>query len=292
MKVWLSLPFLQPAGLRQLTLAAEAAGVDGLALSDHPCVPVHFSSPYPYGGGKPAVLPPETQLPDPLVTAAALASATSRVRFMTAVLIAPLRHPVMLAKEVATVSALGDGRFDLGVGIGWLREEFEALGRTDFGRRGAVLDEMLDLLPRLWTGRPVAHEGQHFSFDAIAVNPVPPGPVPLFVGGTSDAALRRCAAHADGWVGVNHTVEELAAVLGRLHEEREKAGTASRPFEIRTGLRGRVTPERVAAMRDLGVGAFLLAPWQIGPRRESVHEPPVPTLIQELPAMVELVRSA
>ncbi|MBN9109400.1 MAG: TIGR03619 family F420-dependent LLM class oxidoreductase [Pseudonocardia sp.] len=292
MKVWLSLPFLQPAGLRELTVAAEECGVSGLALSDHPCVPMDFSSPYPYGRGKPAVLPPETQLPDPLIVAAALTAATSRVRLMTAVLIAPLRHPVMLAKEVATVSALGAGRFDLGVGVGWLREEFEALGRKDFSRRGAVLDEMLDLLPHLWTGHPVAHAGQHFSFDAIAVNPTPAAPVPLFVGGTSDAALRRCAKHADGWVGVNHTAEELAAILGRLREEREKAGTADRPFEVRTGLRGRVTTERVRALRDLGVDAFLLAPWQVGPRRESVHEPAVSTLIEELPAMVELLRTA
>lgn len=291
MKVWLSLPFLPADGLRTLTSVAEEVGVAGLSLSDHVCVPVSITSPYPYGS-KPVALPPETLLPDPLIVAAALAATTTRVRFMTGVIIAPLRHPITLAKEVATVATMSGGRFDLGVGVGWLREEFAALGRTDFDRRGSVTDEILSLLPELWSGRTVAHDGHHFTFDAVAVNPVPPVPVPLFVGGCSDAALRRSATFADGWVGANHTVDELSSILARLAEARAKAGTDDRPFEIRTGLRSTVTPERIAALRALGVDSFLLAPWQIGQRRESVHDLPVEALADALPPLLESILQA
>ncbi|WP_143020248.1 TIGR03619 family F420-dependent LLM class oxidoreductase [Sinosporangium album] len=292
MKVWLSLPFLPADGLLRLSVAAEDAGVTGVALSDHVCVPIDFSSPYPYGGGKPVALPPEAELPDPLVAAAGLASATTGLRFMTAVLIAPLRHPVLLAKQVATVSAMSGGRFDLGVGVGWLREEYEALGQSNFDDRGRVLNEMLPLLRRLWTGEPVAHDGDHFSFEAVAVNPAPQADVPIFVGGTSNAALRRCAAFADGWVGANHSVEELAGIVGRLAKARAEAGTEDRPFEIRTGIRGTVTRDRLDALRELGVDSFLLAPWQIGERRESIYDLPVNVIVDALPELVELIRTA
>lgn len=292
MDVWLSLPFLAAEGLVELSLAAEKAGVTGVALSEHPCVPAGFSSPYPYGGGKPAILPTDTLLPDPLVAIAALATLTSTIRFMTAVLIAPLRHPVMLAKQVATAAAMSGGRLDLGVGVGWLREEFEALGNDLFGSRGAVLDEMLPLLPQLWTGAPVAHRGTHYTFDAIAVNPTPPQKIPLYIGGTSKAAARRCAAYGAGWVGANHSVEEIAEVVALLNSARVTAGTDTRPFVVRTGLRGTVTPERVATLRELGVNSLLLAPWQVGERRGSIHDLDVSSISDALPNLVDMITNA
>ncbi|MDF2825356.1 MAG: F420-dependent oxidoreductase [Mycobacterium sp.] len=287
--VWLSLPFLPAEGLVALTLAAERAGVTGVALSEHPAVPAEFSSPYPYGGGRPASLPTDTLLPDPIVAIADLAARTSSIRFMTAVLLAPLRHPVMLAKETATVAAMAGGRFDLGVGVGWLREEYEALGNEWFSSRGAVLDEMLELIPKLWTGAPVAHQGRFFTFDAVAVNPTPPRPIPVFVGGTSGVAARRCAAVADGWVGANHTVDDVAAMMGRLETARSALNAPSRPFTTRTGLRGAVTPESVRALRDMGVDSLLLAPWQVGERRPSIHSLDVDAIAEALPNMVDMI---
>ncbi|WP_123024347.1 TIGR03619 family F420-dependent LLM class oxidoreductase [Mycolicibacterium stellerae] len=292
MDVWLSLPFLSAEGLTALTMAAERAGVSGVALSEHPAVPAGFSSPYPYGDGKPANLPTDTLLPDPIVAIAGLATATSTIRFMTAVIIAPLRHPVMLAKEAATAAAMSGGRIDLGVGVGWLREEFEALGNPWFVTRGGVLDEILTLLPKLWTGAPVCHKGAHFTFDAIAVNPTPPQPIPILIGGTSKAAARRCALAGDGWVGANHSVYEIAGMMARLTEARTAADSDNRPFVVRTGLRGSITPTRVANLRDLGVNSFLLAPWQVGERRQSIHDLDVSAIADALPNMVDMITSA
>ena len=293
MNVWLSLPFLPADDLRRLTEAAEAAGVSGVALSDHVCVPATFDSPYPYAAaGRPVPLPSGTEMPDPLVVIAALSSLTSRLRFMTAVLIAPLRHPVLLAKQVATAAALCAGRLDLGVGAGWLREEFEALGLDTFKARGRVLDEMLPLLRQLWSGEPVAHAGRYFNFEAVAVNPAPQTPVPIFVGGHSDLAVARCARFGDGWVGVSPSVEELTSILDRLAAARANEGTADRPFEIRTGVKGRITPERVHALRGLGVTSLLLAPWQVGERRESVFDLPAAAIADALPELVASVLAA
>jgi probable F420-dependent oxidoreductase len=291
MDVWLSLPFLPSEGLVALAEAAERSGVTGVALSEHPAVPEGFSSPYPFGGGKPANLPTDTLLPDPIVAIAGLAASTSSVRFMTAVLIAPLRHPVMMAKEVATAAALANGRVDLGVGVGWLREEFEALGNNWFESRGVVLDEILELLPKLWTGKPIGYSGTHFSFAPVAVNPTPPQPIPIFVGGTSKAAARRCAEFADGWVGANHAVVEVAEMMSRLEQARSAAGRA-RPIAVRTGLRGAITPTQIAAVRELGVDSILLAPWQIGERRPSIHDIDVAAIADALPNLVDMITSA
>jgi probable F420-dependent oxidoreductase len=291
--VWLSLPFLPAGDLRRLAEAAAAAGVTGLALSDHVCVPASFESPYPYAApGRSVTLPPEAEMPDPLVAIAALAGLAPGLRFMTNVLVAPLRHPVALAKQAATVAALIGNRLDLGLGAGWLREEFEALGLDTFAVRGKVLDEMIPLLRRLWTGEPVAHRGDHFTFDAVAVNPTPGADVPLFVGGYSDPALRRCARWADGWVGITPGVDELESILGRLAAARDAAGTAGRPLEIRTGVKGAVTAERVQALRKLGVTSLLLAPWQIGERRESLFDLPVAAIADALPGAVASVLAA
>ncbi len=289
MKVWLSLPFLGAPGLIELTRAAARAGVTGVSLSDHLCVPARFTSPYPYSDGGEAALPPETPLPDPLVAIAGLAGHVPDIRFMTGVLIAPLRHPIILAKEAATAAALSGGRLDLGLGSGWLEEEFVALGHDSFAERGRVTTEMISIMRQLWSGSPVAHRGRHFEFDAVAVNPVPPEPIPVFLGGHSDAALRRCARLADGWVGANPTIEELRSIVRRLNVSRDAYGDAGRPFEIRTGIKGAVTPERVEALHEIGVDALLLAPWQIGERRASVFDQPASVIADALPDAVAAV---
>jgi probable F420-dependent oxidoreductase len=288
MRPWLSIPFLPTARLAEVARAAEASGVTGLALSDHLCVPPTIDSDYPYAADGRAELPLDSEFPDPLVLAAALGVATTRLRLMTSVLVAPVRPPLLLAKEVATAAALTGGRVDLGVGVGWMKEEFDAIG-VPFAERGSRLDETLGILRRLWTGELVSHEGRHFQFEALAMNPVPPVPVCILVGGHSEPALRRAARFGDGWVGSNPSVEELKLIVSRLHEVLRSADRTDE-FEIRTGFRGRLTPERLRTLRHLGVTDLLLSPWQIEPSA-SMHDLVVGELIEGLPRVVEAVIS-
>lgn len=287
MKVWLSLPFLPVPRLVELAAVAEGLGVHGVALPEHVCVPVQVESDYPYTGRR-AVLPVETELPDPIVLATGLGASTTRLRFMTHVLLVPLRHPVLLAKDVATAAALTGGRLDLGVGVGWLREEFDALG-IPFRRRGSRMDEALPLLRRLWTGEPVGHQGEHFAFEPVAVRPVPPAPVPLLVGGQSEAALRRAARLGDGWVGVNPTIDELSHLLQQLGDERRAAGREAEPFEVRTGVKGRLDVDVIGRLRRLRVDGLIVTPWQLLPRATAPDDVPDEVLAKGISTVVAQV---
>lgn len=286
MNPWLSVPFFPTERLVELARAAEDCGITGLALSDHLCVPPEINSTYPYSADGKAAMPVDSEFPDPVVVAAALGGATTRLRFTTAVLIAPLRHPLLLAKDVATAGAVTGGRFDLGVGIGWMREEFDAVG-VPFGERGTRLDETLEILRLAWSGTLVEYHGRHFSFPPLAVNPVPPDGVRVFVGGHSDKALARAARLGDGWIGSNPTVDELGELLGRLHDALRVAGRDPDAFLVRTGFRGRPTEERLAALRDLGVTDVVLAPFQVVPSGGSLFEPNLEQVVAGLPDAVE-----
>jgi probable F420-dependent oxidoreductase len=284
MEVWLTLPFLSPTQLPPLVRAAEAAGLTGVTVPEHVVVPTEVASSYPYGDGV-VTIPPGTPFADPLVLVAALAAATTRLRFMTHVLLLPLRHPLLLAKEVATAATLSGGRLDLGVGVGWLAEEFDALD-VPFAERGSRSEEAIPLLRRLWTGVPVVHRGRHFSFGSVEVQPRPPLPMRVLVGGHSAVAVERAARIGDGWVGVNPTVEELSAVLDQLRAARLVSGRAAQPFLVRTGVRGRLTDEKVEALRALGVDALIVTPWQVVPEGSAFDIDPR-ALADALPALVE-----
>jgi probable F420-dependent oxidoreductase len=185
------------------------------------------------------------------------------------VLVAPLRHPVLLAKQAATAAVLSGGRLDLGVGAGWLREEFATLG-VPYEQRGSRLNEMLPLLRELWTGEPVGHRGGHFDFAPVAVNPRPARPVPILAGGHSDAALRRAARLADGWVGVSPTLDQLSEIAGRLTALRAEYGRQQAPFEIRTGVRGSLSRPVLRQLRALGAGGLVITAPQLLPRGTPV----------------------
>jgi probable F420-dependent oxidoreductase len=259
--------------------------VDGLAVSEHVGIPKTLSSDYPYTGVK-AILPTSTEFPDPLSLIAALAASTTRLRFMTHILIAPLRHPILLAKEVATVAAVSGGRLDLGVGIGWMKEEFQALG-IPFATRSSRLDEMLPLLGRLWTGEPIEHSGSHFRFEPFTVNPKPPSPVPILVGGHSAAAIHRAARLGDGWVGINPPMSELKSILEQLRLHRDTLGVRRPTFETRSGIKGRLDRESIESLRRLGLNALVVLPWQLVPKGVELTSDAV---VANLPNLVKTVR--
>jgi probable F420-dependent oxidoreductase len=205
------LPTRGPMATREgvLTLAKEGErlGFHSAMIADHVVFPVESNSDYPYtldrkhpGGG------------DALETFSILgvvAGATERLRLVTSVLVLPYRNPVLTAKMVATLDVLSGGRVTLGVGVGWLKEEFEALGSPDFAQRGAVSDEWIAICKQLWTASPASFDGKFYKYRDIRCEPFPlqkPHP-PIWVGGHSPAALKRTARHGDGW----HPVGAIAA---------------------------------------------------------------------------------
>lgn len=275
MKLWLALPALHPGQeLRDYVIAAEKAGAEGVTVAEHLIIP-KTTGDYPYTKQK-AQMDPGMPFPDPLTLIADLAARVDALRFMTNMLIAPLYHPLMLARQVGTVAALTGGRFELGVGAGWMREEFDAID-VSFETRGKRMNECIDLLPRLLAGGFVEHSGGHFTFPPVEV-PTPPCSVPIFVGGNSDFAIRRTVRSADGWAGIGLKEEELKEVVDRITEaSKEHRNPGRAPVVIRTLLKGRVDADRLAAHARLGVDALILQDWQVTGKNPFDEKNPVET---------------
>ena len=218
-------PMATPENLGIIANKGEEFGFDALLTGDHILVPKAISSPYPYteGGEFPGSATGESM--EQITLLSYIAGQTSKIRLVTSVLIVPHRNPLIAAKSLATLDVLSGGRLVVGVGVGWMREEFQALGLPPFEERGAVTDEYIKAFKTLWTEDDPSFEGKYVSFDDISFLPKPvqkPHP-PIWVGGESRPALRRAAELADGWypLGSNPTFpmgtpEELQAGLERL----------------------------------------------------------------------------
>lgn len=266
MKIGIALPiFGKYAGREEImeaALAAEALGYDSIWVSDHVVVPDSHNV---FGD----------VFFDPLISLGFIASATSRIELGTSVIVLPYRNPLVLAKSVSSLDALSGGRVVLGVGSGWLKGEFDALG-VDFARRGQMTDEYIEIMKELWTSDSPSHEGEYFSFTGIRFEPKPvrkPHP-PVWVGGESRRSIERAVTHGDGWHPVGLGPGELAAkareVRSLLPDEKRESFVISlrRNVEINEGrefgpeetLRG--TPGKIRdgieAYREAGVDHLIL----------------------------------
>lgn len=244
----------------RLAAACEAAGFDSVAVSDHVVYPQTLGSKYPYTPDGTPLFSPDEDWPDPWVAIGAMSSVTTRLRFLTNVYVLPLRNPFVVAKAVGTAAYLSSGRVGLGIGAGWMAEEFELLEQP-FARRGKRMDEMIEVVRALWAGGMVEHHGEFYDFDPVEMRPAPPAPVPIYVGGHSDAAFRRAARLGDGWLGVHYPVPELVAHCETLQRAREDAGTADRPFEIIASPLAAPTPDVVEQLEAVGVTTILTSAW-------------------------------
>lgn len=217
-------------GIAAMARLGEALGFSYATIADHVVFPTASSSRYPYDpSGR---HPSHGDAIEPLSLMAFVAGRTDQLRLVTSVLILPHRNPVLAAKMIATIDVLSRGRITVGVGVGWLREEFEALHAPNFDQRGAVSDEYITIFKKLWGPGPVEHHGRHYSFGPLRCEPSPiqkPHP-PIWVGGHSRAALRRAARYADGWhpLGTVETAPlrppEFAALLDQLKRMTDAAG--------------------------------------------------------------------
>jgi probable F420-dependent oxidoreductase len=219
-----------PEALETLVARGEALGFHSVMIADHVVFPTEVHSKYPYTVS--GAFPGHGDALEQLTLLAFLAGITKRLRLVTSVMILPYRNPVLTAKMLATVDVLSRGRVTVGVGVGWLREEFEALHTPDFDQRGAVSNEYLQIFKTLWTQDPADFAGQFYQFKGLRCLPQPvqkPHP-PLWIGGHSRPALRRVAKYGDGWhpVGANPAVRlrprELQAALEDLKRLIEAEG--------------------------------------------------------------------
>ena len=260
MKFVLALAFGDPTHSCELARTAEEAGWDAIALSDHVFFPEKLTSPYPYADDGVPRFGPDDPFPDPWVAIGAMAAVTTRIRFLTNIYILPLRNPIVVAKTVGTAALMSNDRVSLGIGMGWMREEFDLLGE-DFRRRGRRADEMIDVMRKLWTGGMVEHHGEFFDFDRLQVSPAPSQPVPILVGGISEPALRRIGKLGDGWVSDIHTIDELGAYVEKIGRYREEYGRADVPLEVVASPSDARGIEDLRRMGDLGITHMNTMPW-------------------------------
>lgn len=240
--------------------AVEDAGFDGLFLGDHVVTMSVGSSPYPYAANAPTFRR-DAPRPDALLALASIAATTRRIALGTAVLVAPLRHPVLLARAAACLQELCGGRFVLGLGAGWLETEFVPMG-VPFGQRGVYLDEMLDVVPRLLAGERVEHHGEAYHVPAVELTPVPPA-VPIFVGGHGPRALDR-AARADGWFAPPVALDVTLDLVARLAAARRRLGVAGNPHTIVARLPADADAGAVATYRAHGFDDLAISPFRSG----------------------------
>lgn len=251
-----------PEGSVLLAQTAEQAGFAALWTVEHVVVPSGYQSAYPYDpSGKMAGGAEEFDLPDPLIWLAWVAAHTTTIRLATGILILPQRNPVITAKELATLDHLSGGRVTLGVGAGWLAEEFAALG-VPFNDRGRRLDEYVAVMRALWTEDKTDFDGEFFNFTQCISRPRPPqGSIPVVVGGHTPVAARRAGRSGDGFFPGNASIDEISDLLEIMRIAAEDAGRDPEQISIIAGAGGApgdALHTRIEQLSQIGVEQVII----------------------------------
>jgi probable F420-dependent oxidoreductase len=276
MRFYISLAFLDTGEAVEIAKAADELGYDGLGVPDHVVNLETLKTPYPYTKDGSRRWEPFTDWPDPWVLIGALALVTSRIRFVTTVYLPAMRDPYSAAKSIGTAAVLGGGRVELGIGVGWCEEEFTLMGQQ-FARRGKRTDEMLELMKELWKPGWTEFDGEFYQTPRLEMEPSPP-PIPVYVGGLSDVALRRAARH-DGWIGDLITTDSALERIARLRELRAENGRSMDDFTVITPLTDAFTPEHYERAEAGGIDAVVTMPWMF-------YAGPQATLAEKIDGMV------
>jgi probable F420-dependent oxidoreductase len=261
-KIGISLGVVRPALWAELTREADRLGYESVWMPEHLVIPVGMTG-SPHAGAEHPPIPPDVPVFDVFAYLSFLAGQTENIHFGTQVYNIGLRHPFIVARAVATLDVVSNGRLEFGIGASWLEAEWEAVG-LDFATRGRRVDESIDICRRLWSEQVVEHHGEFFDFGPVMFEPKPthaPWP-PLHIGGDGPAALRRAAQVGDGWIPMNHTLEQIPASATRIAQLRADAG---RPGDVEITLGGGGTElDELKRFADAGVGRVLVRPWQRG----------------------------
>jgi len=240
-------PFVEPGYASDLGRAAEAAGVDSLWTVEHVIVPKEYESAYPYSPNGKMPGTHDSPIPDPLIWLTWVGAATTALKLATGIVILPQRNPAVLAKEVATLDRLTQGRMVLGIGVGWLEEEFDALG-VPFAQRGARTDEYMQAMRALWAGDDASFTGDFVTYDGISMNPKPhAGTVPIHIGGHSKRAARRAGEYGDGFFPGKGDIAELVDVVRQTAAD---AGRDAAAIEITASHPGLFGDDPAAATEE------------------------------------------
>jgi probable F420-dependent oxidoreductase len=261
-------PMAHAEGAVAIAQAAEAGGFESIWTVEHTVVPAGYQSTYPYSDTGRMPGPEDSDIPDPLIWLTYVAAHTSTIRLGTGILILPQRNPVVLAKEVATLDRLSGGRVELGIGVGWLEEEFDAIG-VPFRERGKRTDDHVAALRALWTEDKASHHGPYVAFDDAISRPQPTqSRLPIVVGGHSDAAARRAGRLGDGFFPGKGDHARLAELIGIMRRTAEEHGRDPDAIEITSGGNGALGSkalDEVKALADLGVSRVIVPPLAFDP---------------------------
>tara|TARA_B100000214_G_scaffold8358_1_gene6128 strand:- start:4059 stop:4937 length:879 start_codon:yes stop_codon:yes gene_type:complete len=240
-----------PTEAKKLAIAAETAGFESVIAVEHVVIPSNYSTKYPYS--KTGRLPgnEKTDWPDPLAWLTFIGAVTRKLKLITGVLVLPQRNPVILAKHLATIDRLTSGRIELGIGVGWLREEFNALN-VQFKNRGERTDEYIQAMQKLWREDAATFKGKFINFDSVNCNPKPIGKnVPIIIGGHSARAVTRAAEFGDGFFPATGMQNDLEPILSLLWEKMYEIGREPDEIEIMTGCPELLTSPSEEALKEI-----------------------------------------
>lgn len=262
---------MEAEDLADIAHCADELGYDAIGLWEHLVYPKDYQSHYPYtADGKPPFL--DTRSLDPWVTLSHIAAVTKRARLGTSIYILPLRNPFVSAKAIMTADVLSRGRIDVGVGVGWMEEEFKVVGEN-FQNRGRRMEEIIEVLRKLWTEDVPEHHGYYYDFGPVHFDPKPaqkPCP-PIFIGGETEVAMRRAARIADGWMsgGTHFTPEAAGEMVKKVKGYLKEYGRENIPFPMRCGGGGWLDVDMIRRYEEAGVDQIGVSPWLGGPEFEA-----------------------
>jgi len=273
MKFWQAITWAETDQLVEIARCAEELGFHGLMSGDHAVYPESIAPHYPYSDTGLPPMSPDDEYPDQTAIFAAMAAVTRTLRFTCGVYVLPLRNPHEVARAAATLAILSDNRFVLGIGVGWMKEEFDIYG-VDFHQRGSITDESIDVLRKLWHGGMVEHHGRHFDFPRVQLSPAPAVAPPIYVGGTSGIALRRAARVGDGYIGAGTAPQDVGPLLKRLDALRCEYGREHLPFESMLGITAVPSVDLYRRLSEEGLQSTVAPPFQyaLGKKHSTIDE--------------------